>query len=134
VQRVALDIDLGDAACLRVGHELGVGHVVGNRRPAVELLENSEQHQGDHHPDRYLGKRVVQSQPPRNCDTRAKGSFYPNALIVFTKTLKLRTQFLRPRATRNVSDDLSRDALGLRSTTRTKCRLKRSTICENPLP
>ena len=39
-----------------------------------------------------------------------------------------------PLPTKNVSDDLSLEALGLRSTTRRKCRLKFSTICEKPLP
>ena len=47
-----------------------------------------------------------------------KNPFYLNEIILFTKTLKPSDQFFSPRATRKVSDDLPRDAFGLRSTTR----------------
>src|SRR3546814_9806502 len=64
IQRIALYVDLADAACLRIVHELGIGHGISRGSAPVELLEYSKQNQRDHHPDRDLGKRVVQSQPP----------------------------------------------------------------------
>jgi hypothetical protein len=65
LQRAALDLDPPDLAGARLVQELGVTHGLNRFLPALELLENREQDERDHHP--YGGFRehvVVQREAP----------------------------------------------------------------------
>src|SRR5690606_964741 len=151
IQGVALDIHLADAPRAGIIHELRVGHRIRGGNASVELLEHSEQDQRNHHPDRDLGKRVVQDQPPGYVSQpyRAlrQSSWHVNTFYLNTEESVAAAAHagclgrhacpqrpFSPRLTMKVSEDLSRDALGLRSATRTKCCLNNFTIWENPLP
>src|SRR5690606_41135307 len=121
-------------------HELRVSDAISGWWPAVKLLDSSKQHQRNNHPDRDFGKRIVQSQSPAIAITCQICLHIPEQApyIVHSTRFKDRQVInylpFKPRATRKVSADLSREALGLRSTTLTKFCMKDSTIWENPLP
>ena len=64
VEVASLDLDPFDAAVLRFFHELGVADGFGRLTPRLELLEDDEQDECDHHPDRGFGQHVVQGMSP----------------------------------------------------------------------
>jgi hypothetical protein len=58
-QGSALHVDALDLARLGLFHELGVAGRLDRRLAGLELLEDREEHEGDHHPDGGLREHVV---------------------------------------------------------------------------
>ena len=58
-QRTAIDGDRFDLPVFGLLHELRVRNIIATCLPAIELFEDSEQHESDHEPDGCFGEHIV---------------------------------------------------------------------------